>query len=140
MSFLLSQDTVCRRPSTRRAVADPSICCTSSVQVKGNAGLEDLDHTVPLGWLRISAQLSVRELCCLLDLLQLLWMFSSSLANLQISGFGFRALGLDVWMTGSTRARFQVQGESRTKGTSRCLREVLIHTSSFIVSGIRGAA
>lgn len=72
--------------------------------------------------------LSVRELCCLPDLWQLLWVFSSCLANLlQISGLGLRALGLDVWLlTGRSLARFQVQGKSRTKGTSKYLRELLI--------------
>lgn len=32
----------------------------SSVQIKGSTGLEDLDHMVPLGGLRISAQLKCK--------------------------------------------------------------------------------
>lgn len=137
MIFILSQDTVHRRPSAERAFAEPNICCTSSVQIKGSTDLEDLDHIVPLGGLRISAQLSVREPCCLPDLFASLdvLLIPSKSPDLWVL-----ASGPLVWMMGSTRARFQVQGESRTKGTSKCLREVLIHTSSFIVSGIRGEA
>lgn len=119
--------TVCRRPSAKRAVAASSICCTSSAQIKGSAGLAHLDHTVPLGGLRISAQIKcegtvfTRFVAASLDVLIL----SKSLPDLWF--IGFRALGLDVWLlTDGNRARFQVQGKSRTKGASKCLREVLI--------------
>lgn len=112
----------CRRPSAKRAVAESSICCTSSVQIKGSAGLAGLDHTVPLGGLKISAQLKcegivlfTRFVSASLGVLFILRKSSRSLV------LGFRALGLDVWLlTCSNRARFQVR-EEQNKGNIQVL-------------------
>ncbi|PKU40122.1 thioredoxin hypothetical protein [Limosa lapponica baueri] len=103
-----------------------------------SGGLASLDHTLPLGWLRVSAPLELKGAVSFPRL---------GSASLQKACQGweecpdhvFRDLGLDSWvLTGSNRARFWVQGKEKDKGNIQVLeREVLIHTSSFLISGMR---
>lgn len=54
-------DRCCRRPNAKMATAESSICFTSSLCIRESSGLANLDHSVPLGGLRISAQHECEE-------------------------------------------------------------------------------
>lgn len=141
MSFLLSQDTFCRRPSARRAVAESSVCCASSAQIKGSTGLAHLDHTVPLRGLRVSAQLKCEGAVLFTRFvaasLGVLLMLSKSPPDLWSwpQGPWSGCLAPDRQKSG------QVSGprEEQNKGNIQVPERVAYttYTSSLIVSGIK---